>query len=332
MSKLNFFPKTIIINSVCPINIFNTFTVFRSVENIIYLIYTDLNNSIIAYNLINYQKINELKQAHINDITSFRHYQDKINRRDLIASMTFYESNIKIWDIKNFVCLYSYQERDYLLYSGNFLYDNTKIFFMMINSKFDTYYNPIKVFDLNGKKIKEIKNSNEQTIIIETFYDKKLSANFIITGNNGYVKSYKYKENQLYKIYKADDQRIHSGIIIYDNENEKIIRLIEASNDGHIRIWTFHTAILLKKIDVNNKCYNKALNCICLFNNDYLFVGCGDGKIILFELKSGKTIQDLVEHQSRVMSMAKLSLPEFGECLISQCVNGNIILWINLKK
>ena len=63
-----------------------------------------------------------------------------------------------------------------------------------------------------------------------------------------------------------------------------------------------------------------------------MFVGCGDGKIILFELKSGKTIQDLVEHQSRVMSMAKLSLPEFGECLISQCVNGNIILWINLKK
>lgn len=245
--------------------------------------------------------------------------------------MTFYKSNIKIWDIKNFYCLYSYQDEDCMLYSGNFLYDNTQIFFMMINSRFDTYYNPIAVFDLNGTKIKEIKNSNEPTIIIESFYDEEQSIIFIITGNNGYVKSYKYKENKLYQVYKDDDKRNHSAVIIYRKKNE-VIKLIEASNDGHIRIWNFHTAELLNKIDVSNKCSNKALNCICLFNNDYLFVGCGDGNIKLFEINNKNIIQKLIGNKDSIMTILKISLPKFGECLISQYFNGCIIVWINKKK
>ena len=56
------------------INLDNTFIVFKSINNIYYLIYYTQEKSIISYNLITYQKINEIKNQ---DATNFRHYLDK---------------------------------------------------------------------------------------------------------------------------------------------------------------------------------------------------------------------------------------------------------------
>ena len=62
----------------------NTFTVFKSVNDILHLIYTDRNNSIISYDLINNKIINEIKNAHNDLITSFRHFLDNINYINII--------------------------------------------------------------------------------------------------------------------------------------------------------------------------------------------------------------------------------------------------------
>ena len=80
----------------------NSFTVFKSINNILYLIYASDNKSIIAYNLSKSQKIIEIKDAHKNIATNFRHYLDTINKRDLILSVSAYENNIKIWNVNNF--------------------------------------------------------------------------------------------------------------------------------------------------------------------------------------------------------------------------------------
>ena len=89
-SDLN--PKNIkyvknIINDSFAFDILENFSVFKSIDNILYLIYTNLNKSIISYNLINNKKINEIKNAHNEFITSFRHYLDIINKRDLIINI-----------------------------------------------------------------------------------------------------------------------------------------------------------------------------------------------------------------------------------------------------
>ena len=63
-------------SSSCLSRLDNTFTVFKSnFDNIIYLIYANENKSIISYNLIERKKINELANAHNNNITNFRYYQ-----------------------------------------------------------------------------------------------------------------------------------------------------------------------------------------------------------------------------------------------------------------
>ncbi len=67
--------------------IHNTFCVFNSINNIFYLIYISEGNSIISYDLIYIKKINEIKNAHKQNIREIRHYLDNIKKRNLILSI-----------------------------------------------------------------------------------------------------------------------------------------------------------------------------------------------------------------------------------------------------
>ena len=123
--------------------------------------------------------------------------------------------------------------------SACFLKENNQIYVIASNLNKNGNWEYIKVFDLNGQKIKEINNSNEKTVCIGIYYDKILSKNYIITGNSGYIKSYDYNNNQLYHKYNEYSNKEHFSIIIHNNKN--IIRLIESSTCGYIRIWNFHS-------------------------------------------------------------------------------------------
>ena len=177
----------------------NSLCIFKAINNILHLIYTNINNSIISYNLIQNTKINEIKNAHDEDITNFRHYLDKNNKIDLILSLSSVDNNIKVWNTNNWLCIVNIQNinNDGILKSSCFLFNNNQIYIITSNSNSNNYANlePIKIFDLNGNKIKELNNSNDDTIFIDTYYDN----NYIITGNNGYIKSYNYNDNNIYK-------------------------------------------------------------------------------------------------------------------------------------
>ena len=72
----------------------NTFILFNSINDLLYLIYSK-RNSIISFNLNNNKKINEIKNAHDEDISNFRHYLDKINKIDFLLSLSKNINNIK---------------------------------------------------------------------------------------------------------------------------------------------------------------------------------------------------------------------------------------------
>ena len=46
----------------------------------------------------------------------------------------------------------------------------------------------ILIFDFDGNKIKEINDSKDKTLLIDTFYDKKNEKIYIITSNESYIK------------------------------------------------------------------------------------------------------------------------------------------------
>ena len=301
----------------------NTFTAFKSFDNILYLIYANKNRSIIFYNLIDNIKINEIKRAHKTYITNFRNYFDKNNKRDLVISISAIDNNLKLWNINNFECLINIKNinKNGFLNSACFLYDNNQIY--IITSNFYYYsFEPIKIFDFNGNKIKEINDSKEKTYSIYSYYDNKLSKSFIITCNIGYVKSYDYYENKLYHKYYDNNKRLHYSLTIHSNEEN--VELIESCYDGNIRIWDFHSGDLLKKIKVSDN----ALNSIFLSNNDYLFIGCDEKKIKLIDLKNG-LIKDLFNYNQKITTIKVITHPQYGECLLSQGSESNQIkFWI----
>jgi len=294
----------------------NTFIVTTSVDNIIYFIYSTSKNSIIFYNLIDNKKVIEIKNAHNKSITNLRHFLDKINKRDLIISISLSDNNLKLWDLSTCACLLNISNVNQRgrLFSASLFYENeNKNNYILTSSAYSNTLESIKVFDFNGIKIKEINDSNDSTYFIDTYEDNKSSKIYILTGNNGYVKSYDYSPNKIYHKYSEDDGNRHCSIIVKNINGE--IKMIESSFDGYVRIWDFHLAILLQKIKITD---NNWLLGICLWNEDYLFVGCGDKTIKLIDLKNNRIINNISGNKNKIVALKILFHPIYGKCLVSQ--------------
>lgn len=312
----------------------DSFTVFKSINDILELVYATKDKSIIAYDLNNAKLLHKLFKSHNNYITNFRHYLDKINKMDIIMSMSKKDNNIKLWNansweqIKN---IENVNQKDFL-YSACFLNDNSTNYIITSNGCNRQYYmnihnfEPMKLYDFNGEKIKDLNDTNDCTFFIDTYFDDKLSKNFIVTGNFNYIKTYDYDKGEIYKKYFENNNGIHPSIII--KKSEEKIKLIESCEDGIIRIWGFHSGKLLRKIKTdNNNLYG-----LCLWNDNYAFVGCKDQTIKLIELKNGLLIKSYNNHKGRIISFKKIVEPSIGECLFSQGLDQKIKLWINKTK
>ena len=304
----------------------NSFCVFKSINDILYLIYSDEDISIISYNIVDNKIINKIKNSHIKYIINFRHYLDINNNRDLLLSSDY--NNLKLWDVNNFGCLLIINDinKKGFLFSTSFIYDNDQIFILTTNYIVGGISEPMKVYDMKGNKIKEINDPYQKNsaLLIEVYYDIKLKKVYIIVGSTYCIKSYEFNENKIYNYYIDDNIDGENHINFTINNDKEIIKLIDANERGIIRIWDFHLKILLSKITTKNN-----LNSICLWDNDYLFLGTRNNFIILIDLKKGKIIKRMKGHNNRVSTIRKITHPIYGNCLISQGLElNNIKLWV----
>ena len=302
-------------DSYAHIDVDNSFTVFKAINNLIYLVYSNKNKSIICQNLINQKIIKELKNCHKEYITNLRHCLDKIKNKDFVMSISSKDNNLKLWNAENWKCILNIDNvnKNGFLYSACFLRDDNNIYIATSNAVRDGESENIKIFDFKGKKIKEINKSNKTTFILDTYFDNNLNKNFIISGNKKCISSYNYDSNYLFhQYYERHHNKFHGSLHI--KKNEEITQLIESCEDGVIRIWDFYSALLLKKIKVGDL----TLYSICLWNNNYLFVGCEDKTIKLINLNNDEIINTLTGHNNFVITIKKISHLEYGEFLISQ--------------
>ena len=308
----------------------NIFTVFTSYYyNIAYIIYTSYNKSIICYDLIENKKLIKIIQAHNKSITNFRHIADEINERDLILSLSNDDNNVKIWNFNNWQCILDLKNAYKIgkIYSSCFLNYKNNIYIIVSNNNNYLNYQPIKVFDLKGKEQKQINDSKDKTVFIDSYYDINSEKCYIISGGRGFIKSYDFHENKEYHRYSNKKNiSIHMSIVIHKRND--IIELIESSNDGYIRIWNFHTGEVLKKIKVShNRLYG-----ICIWYDDFLLAGCKDKTIKLIDLKNEKNIKNLPGHNDRVFTIKKIILPVYGQCILSQSLLENQIKLWSIKR
>jgi WD40 repeat protein len=302
----------------------NSFIVFKTINEILCLAYTNENKSIITYSLDNNKKINEIKNAHRYYICDLRYYLDEIHHRDLVLSISLDDNNIKVWDINNLECLLSldniYKKKS--LITACF-YRSKKQNYIITGINND--YDPIKMINLENLRTQKLLDSKDKIYFIDYYYDKNSSKNYIITSDENYVQSFDLKEKNLYHIYfDKDDFLNYKSIIIWNVDG--IAQLIESGKRGYVRIWDFHSGKLLNKI----KIHKNGINCLCFWNNEYLFAGCDDKKIRLVDLKNRKVIKKLIGHDNIVFNIKKIIIPKLGECLLSQGENNETIkIWRN---
>ena len=299
----------------------NIFISFKSKSDILYLIYSTLKKSIIAYNLNVMEIITEIKNAHKDYIDNFRHSYDIINKKDIILSLSSGDNNIKIWDIKNWDCLYNINNlyKVGILLSACFLVNENVNYIVTCNC---FLYNII-VIDFKGNTIKKINDSSNYTLFIDIYFDNQKNQYYIITGNRTSVKSYNYDNNSLYFTYSDEISTHHRSIVICNDNN--IVKLIFSCEEGFIKIFNFHSGILLNKINLNKE----SLLGICLFDKNYLFIGTKNKRVILIDLKEGKIIKYFPGHNHWVCSIKKFKHIKFGDCLITQGLDNKIKLWKN---
>ena len=238
------------------------------------------------------------------------------------------DNNLKIWNSINWECILSLTKinKSGYLESACFFQSINEIY--IITSNYDTLGNnpePIKVYNLNGKKTEEIKNSKEHTFFTDIYYDNSLSKHYLVTCNCSFSRSYKINDPKedctIYHTYKDGIyEYTYSAIVLNVNG---VIKLIESCSDGAIRIFDFHSGLPLNKIEINNS----RLYGMCLWNDNYLFVGCQDKEMKLVEIKAGLVVKSF-RHKWEVLTIKKIISKE-GEYLISQSQN-EIKFW-NIK-
>ena len=310
---------------------YNCICVFKSIEDIYYLIYTTKDNSIISYNIITNQIINKIKNVDDEALGIFDHCLDKINHRDLLLSLFIESKIIKIWNIKNFECILKLQN-----FNSNeccdscFLNISEQIYIITTANNNEIYENQdkIKIYDLEGNLIKEINESNKDvTFCVITYYDKKSGINYIVTGNESDIKAYNYEKNKKYKKYIVYDKHICiKSLLIYDKE--KITELIGSCSDEKIRIWNFHTGKFLHKIKIFEDYvgfFERKINFLDFENDQNIFLGCSNKTIYLLNLKYGIIIDRLCIHKGEVSFVKKFKTEKYGNILISK--GGSIIIW-----
>ena len=310
---------------------FNTFSVFESINNIFYLVFAN-NISIRIYNIIDNKKIGEINNAHDKLIKHLKYYLDSINKRDLIMSLSFYDNNIKIWDVNRLECLYNFKKE-----GGNFsitsclIIENNQYYIAMGYFYYNSEKHFINVYDLKNNEIKKIKDSDDKIYYIDSYFDKKYLKNYIITGSEDLVKSFDYEENKLYHIY-SNNTIFHNCIII--NDKEKIIKLLE-SGQKYLNIFNFHTGEFLKEIK-----FIECINCFCVWKNHYLITGymnhrtenC-DKELKIVDLNEDTIIKSVSGHNGQITCIKNIFIPKFGECIISQGMAfDRINFWIIKEK
>ena len=323
----------------------NSFCAFKSIVNdYFYLIYIKDEYSLIIYDLINYQKLNEIKQNYINTL---KHYEDSINKRDLVLLSSSLDKRIKVFNIIDckIICdiIFPNNFEDQYLYTCCLLKDSDQQFYIVLSLSRE----PIQIFDLNGNKKSEFKNSKSYYGIsfLGVYYASNSRKKYILMGGYSCCKSYDYDEYKEYKTYPCeDDEGNYFELIINNNGKEE---LLGVNDDGRIRIWDFHSGNLIKNYDINKRLcedFNYRYGA-CLWNKGYLIIGRNkeDDKvrylskkrkedkkgysIQIIDLINGKISYEIFEYKYMVNNIKKITHPLYGECLLVQ--NGEQIdLWI----
>ena len=315
-----YFKKNLCLSAQRTYLIDKVFCVFNSFQKQTLLVWGNVAN-LEFYDIDNDKKIKEISVAHISQIFCCRHYADNKSKIDYVLT-TSHDCNIKVWNVNTYTCEV-YIRNPYItkknIFSACLLIDEHLHQKYIISSCVNDF---MKLYEFNGRYRYSFGISDANTFFINSYYDPKNKSYYIINGNSIDVRCYNLKDGSLFNRYQGKPRSFHTGAIIYDTKTETT--LIDIDGNGYIRFWDFHTAKLIRSIYVNSFINLRGL---CLWNNKYLIVGGNEHQIKIVDLKQGKVVKYFKEHTGTICTVERINSKVYGECLLSQGMDGAIKLW-----
>ena len=305
----------------------STFTIFKSINDILTLVYVTDDYSIISYDIRQNKQLNIIKNPQ-KDICNLQYCLDNKNKRDLLLSQSCY-NNINIWDIDNYKCILNLKDLELSYASVSkvcFMNYKNNIYIILSSPSFS---DPIcKLFDLSGNLIKELKFDSNINYII-TYNDDELSKNYILISTPNMVTSYNYDEGKIYHNYLNIRKSYIYNLIVVNKDRIWEPTHLFGNYGNYVIVWNFHTGEML-----NNVYFNGNINNICLWNNQFLIAiaeNFNENKdiISLLDVSTGNLKKNLITSENCKFSMiSKIEHPDYGEGLVALTSDHKIKLFL----
>ncbi len=296
------------------------FAVFKSLKGNIILAYPTKDKTLELYDLEKETLIKSIKNAHSSDIYCCRHFIDIKTNSDLLITSS-YDKSLKLWNLEKDEPLLTIENAHTNGFSFSpCILSNEKLPENYIISGADDEY--IKIFDFQGKFLDKQIKVGDYVNYLDTYYEQDKGKIYIINGTSRGLRVHNFDDCSVYNTYLEKDPSPHAYIILYKNENKNRMELIDADMKGFIRIWNFHSAKLIKTIKMET-----IVNGICLWDNRFLATSGRDTNIKIVDLRSKKIIKTLKGHEKETLSVKKINISKYGECLVSLDRDGIIKLW-----
>jgi len=297
--EINYNLYDIIDDSYCPILIDNSFVVFESIKKIAYLIYSTKNKYIISYNLTYREIESKIPSNHSEYISNFKYCFNNYNKKELIMSISFKDSQLKIWRFEDWQCIVDIKNvySSGYLYSACFLCKRNNYYFVTSNWTENKFPDLIRVYDYNGNIVKYFKNSNYNSFSLKALYIK--GNTYILLCNENDIISYDYNKSDLYKIYK-DNYCFYKllGFQIYKYKQQ--FKILGSCHDNVIRVWDFSTGKIIDKIKYELFEFRGIME-----YKENILIGIEDNAIHFFDLTNRKIIKTLNNHKDKICSIKK---------------------------
>ena len=320
--KIKFeFKKDITSNAPTYCSATQMFCAFKSLKGDSLSAWVTKDNTIELYDLEKDALIKSVKDAHVKDIHSCRHFVDIKNNKDLLITCS-YDKSIKVWDIENLEKpLIDIQNA----HSNGFIFTSC----ILSHEKIPENYiisgaddENIKIFDFNGKFLDKSVKVSDYVNLLDVYYYKREKKFCIINANSHDIRIYNFDDLKIYKTYIEKNSSSHAHVIVYENEKEDKVLLIDSDMKGFIHIWDFDTEECLKTIFLQT-----IINGICFWNEQYIACTGRDKKIKIVDIKEAKIVRLITGHEKETISVQKVNIPKYGDCLVSHGKDGFLKVW-----
>lgn len=236
-------------------------------------------------------------------------------------SISYKDSNLKIWNFINWTCLINIPNKysSGYLYSACFLNKQNNYYFVTSNFEESKFADSIKVYDYDKKIYKIINGSEFNVSFIKVFYTNE--ETYIISCNEENIKSYNYNQNKLFLKYQ--DLSSYLKIISFCVYTGKTIKLFGSCHDSTIRIWDFFTGSIISKV----KIHTYTLKSLCIVKERNFLIGCDKNEIQFLDLKGFNKVKTLNQSNENIFYIKKRYLSRLGSLIVSQGNDNHIEIW-----